>query len=142
MRLSLLMLAAAGFGHGAPLLAQTAEGVAGPEIVAELRLQTDRRSDLSIVIPGVFVLPERLRLRVEGGDGVRAEVEEGTLLRWAGLQVSDALALLTAGQEDSTAPFSVRILMAPGAAFDDMWDVQYTLTQGGIRRVRFVSGEP
>jgi hypothetical protein len=32
--------------------------------------------------------------------------------------------------------------MAPGAAFDDMWDVQYSLTQGGIRRVRFVSGEP
>jgi hypothetical protein len=119
-----------------------AEEVGSPEILAELRLQTDRTTHLSIVVPVGMEVPARLRSHVEGGDGSRTDSEAGTILRWSDLDVPRALELLTQGQRDATVPLNVRIVMAPGAAFEDLWDVQYALAQGGIRRVRFVSGEP
>jgi len=118
------------------------EATVPPVIDAELQLETDRTSHLSVVIPPGVEIPERLRLRSAAGDGTREEFETGVLLRWSGIEVASALTILTEGQRDSPVPFNVRIVMAPGAAFDDMWEVQYTLAQGGIRRVRFVSGSP
>lgn len=128
--------------HGAPLHAQVAEGTAEAEILGELRLRTDRTSDVTIVVPAGLALPEKLRERLDSGDGVRSETDLGIELRWTGLPVPAGLTRLVEGQEGSSVPLSARIVMARGAAFDDMWDVQYTLTQGGIRKVRFVSGQP
>lgn len=106
---------------------------------SELRLRPDRSFDLSFFLPPGVMAPEGLLARLDRGEATRADGSEEVELAWTGLSEAEALALLLEGRSGDAA-FSVRILMSPGVAFDDIWEVQTVLTQAGIRRVRFVSG--
>jgi len=124
---------------GAPDAAPAAP--ASPEVRAEMRLVAGGRIDLFILVAAGVPVPSALQERIARGDGDLVQGEGEAELAWASISEEEALAVLREGRQADEG-FSLRVLMAPGVAFDDIWALQAAFSQAGIRRVQFVTGDP
>jgi len=128
------------FGQAPATPATAPDGApSAPAVRAEMRLVEGGRIDLAIFVADGVSLPSTLQERIARGDGSWLPGDGEAELVWRSIPEEEALVLLREGRQADDG-FSLRILMAPGVAFDDIWELQAALSQAGIRRVQFVTG--
>ncbi len=126
---------------GAPqVVAQAPEPGPDPTgVQGELRLHADGRLEVLLLIAEGAEVPPSLSTRLESGEPRRSFRGPVEVLAWEVGGEEEALDLLREGREADEA-FGLRVLMAPGAVFEDLWEFQARLSQIGVRRVQIVTG--